>query len=304
MHISQKTFLALAGCALAAATAGIAPAHAQDASGWTYSIDSFDDGSEAGRRGSNSVYEFYGLAIKETADRVYVGLNSNLGLGGDYTGGAWDNYIHYGDLFFNFTGEDLADAQGNLFAVKFDAGNDSGVSELGVYGDVVGQNVAKQNSGFQTMNSHRDWANGGGTASMGDLDHNTTLADGDSYFQQGKYSVTNSIASGTFLGGIEQLDGGALAALGLNFQSVNAAVQGTQTFGFSFARDLMVDGEYVAHLFAECINDGLAIAGSLPRIEIPEPPSPEDVPEPAITAGLLLIGGLGLLKSRQREATA
>jgi hypothetical protein len=304
MNISQKTFLALAGCVLSVTAAGIAPAHAQEASGWNYTIDSFNDGSDAGRRGSNSSYEFYGLAIKETANRVYVALSSNLGLGGELASGADDGQIHYGDLFFNFTGEDLNDAQGSLFAVKFDAGNDSGVSEVGVYGNVVGQNVAKQNSGFKSMNQHRNWANKAGaeTASMGDLDHREKMDDGAFYFQQGNYSVTNSIATGTFLGGIEQLDGGALAALGLNFQSVNAGVQGRNTFGFSFARDLMADGEYVAHLFAECINDGLAITGVLPRIEIPE--TSETVPEPAVATALLLVGGVGLLKSRQREANA
>lgn len=301
MNISKKTLIALAGCALASVSVAMAPAHAQEVNGWNYAIDSFNDGSELGRRGANSIYEFYGLAIKETADRVYVGLNSNMSLGGQYYNPAADDYIHYGDLFFNFTGDDLAGAEGNLFAIKFDAGNDSGVSETGVYGNVFSKNVAAQNSGFDSMNSHRNWANNGGTASMGGLDHQTQMSNGDYYFQQGKNSVSTSIQSGVFLGGIERLDGGALTALGLNFQSVNAAVQGTHTFGFSFARDLMIDGEYVAHLFAECINDGIAIAGSLTRVEIPDPIDPAAVPEPALATGLFLVGGLGLLKSREKK---
>ncbi|MDA0865217.1 MAG: hypothetical protein O2890_02140 [Cyanobacteria bacterium] len=202
MNISKKTFIALAGCALASVSVATAPAHAQEVNGWNYAIDSFSDGSELGRRGANSIYEFYGLAIKETADRVYVGLNSNMSLGGQYYNPAADDYIHYGDLFFNFTGEDLADAQGNLFAIKFDAGNDSGVSETGVYGNVVSKNVAAQNSGFNSMNSHRNWANNGGTASMGDLDHQTQMDDGDYYFQQGNNSVSTSIQSGVLLGGL------------------------------------------------------------------------------------------------------
>ncbi|MGD1906589.1 MAG: XDD3 family exosortase-dependent surface protein, partial [Leptolyngbyaceae cyanobacterium] len=194
MNISKKTLIALAGCALASASVGMAPAQAQELNGWNYAIDSFDDGSQAGRRGGYSNYEFYGLAVKETEDRVYVGINSNLQLGGEYDSRAWDREIHYGDLFFNFTGEDLADAQGNLFAIKFDAGNDSGVSETGVYGNVTGQNVTLQNNGFSSMGSHYNWANGGGTASMGDLDHYEQIADGDYYYEQGWSGVTNSIA--------------------------------------------------------------------------------------------------------------
>jgi hypothetical protein len=306
MNITKKTFIALAGCALASVSAGIAPAQAQDANGWNYAIDSFNDGFTAWTTGTNSNYEFYGLAIKETADKVYVGLNSNLKLGGQSAGGAFDGHIHYGDLFFNFTGQDLNGAQGNLFAIKFDEGNDSGfdadksgdiegdeVLALGVYGNVTGKNMTAKNSGFTNMAHHYNRA--GSNASMGDLNEN------DAYFQQGNRSVTTSIQSGTFLGGIDKLDGGALAALGLNFQSVDNLVAGKHTFGFSFTRDLMVDGDYVAHLFAECINDGIAIAGSLPHVEIPEVPDAVDVPEPALATGLFLMGGLGLLKGRQKK---
>lgn len=302
MNISKKTFLALAGCALASVSIGMAPAQAQEANGWNYSIDSFNDGSgPGGTRGADSAFEFYGLAIKETNDRVYVGINSNLNLGGEYHRPAADDYIHYGDLFFNFTGEDLADAQGqdNFFGIKFDAGNDSDVG-VGVYSNVTTKNVTRTNSGWSTLKAHDNWANRGGTASMGDLS-NSTQVGGDHYFQQERRSISTSISSGTFQGGIEMLEGGALTSMGLNFQSVDAAVQGDHTFGFSFARDLMVDGDYVAHLFAECINDGIAIAGNLPRIEIPEVPEATDVPEPALAMGLFLMGGLGLLKTGRKK---
>lgn len=301
MNFTAKTMTLLAGCALASTCVGLAPAQAGEMYGdWNYTIDSFDDGSDAGVRGEASAYEFYGMALKETADKVYIAINSNLNLGGEFADSAKDNYIHYGDLLLNFSGSNLGNSQGNLFGIKFDAGNDSGVSGVGLYGNVVGQNVAKDNSGFKTMKEHRDWANGTykvdgkkvkGTASMGDLSH-------DEYFQQGKYATTNSIKSGDFLGNISFLSAAELFDAGLNFGAVDAGVVGRHTIGFSFDRNLLPDGDYIAHVFAECLNDGLALTGSLPTVRIPDGGDEADVPEPGLLAGVLLIGGLGFMKRR------
>lgn len=305
MKFSAKALLFLAGCTLVSMSAGVAPAHAgQLYNNWNYSIDSFNDGSDLGSRGSSSNYEFYGMAIKATADRVFVGINSNLGLGGQYSSGAQDKYIHYGDLFLNFTGNSLAKAEGSLFAIKFDAGNDSGVNEVGVYGNVVSQNVTATNAGFRTMDHHRNWANQQGTASMGDLGYREVV-NGDFYFQQNSRAVSTSIRTGTFLGGISLLGREELSALGLNFTPVDAGVQGRHTFGFSFDRGLLPDGDFIAHLFAECINDGLALRGALPTIvaqTIEE--DPESVPEPSLAAGLFVLGGLVFLKRRSNTANA
>ncbi|MEM1308891.1 MAG: XDD3 family exosortase-dependent surface protein [Cyanobacteria bacterium P01_H01_bin.153] len=298
MNFVTKTLTLLAGCAVVSTCVGLAPVQAEE---WTYTIDSFDDGSDAGRRGSRSNYEFYGMALKETADKVFIAINSNLNLGGEYYRRAQDNYIHYGDLFFNFTGADLGDSQGDLFAIKFDAGNDSGVNEIGVYGNVVGMNTTAENSGFKSMKSHRNWANRKyrvngqrvrGTASMGDLGH-------DEYFQQGKRAVSNSIASGDYLGSISLLDELQLADAGLDFGTVNAGVAGRHTIGFSFDRSLLPDGDFIAHVFAECINDGLAMMGNLPTVRIPDGGGDVEAPEPGLLAGVVLIGGLGLIKRRQ-----
>lgn len=293
MNFVTKTLTLLAGCAVVSTCVGLAPAQAQE---WNYTIDSFNDGSQAGRRGEDSNFEFYGMALKETADKVYFAINSNLNLGGEYSGRAQDDYIHYGDLFFNFTGSDLDDAQGNLFAIKFDAGNDSGVNEVGVYGNVVGTNVAKTNSGFKHMKQHRNWANKKGTASMGDLTHD------DDYFQQGKWAVTNSIESGNYLGGISFLSDTQLADAGLDFGSVDAGVAGRHTIGFSFDRSLLPDGDFIAHVFAECINDGLAMMGNLPMVRVPDGSGDVETPEPGLLAGMALMGGLGLIKRRKAAA--
>ena len=87
MNFATKTLTLLAGCAVASTLVGVAPAQAQE---WNYTIDSFNDGAQSGRRGENSNFEFYGMALKETADKVFVAINSNLNLGGEYSGGAQD----------------------------------------------------------------------------------------------------------------------------------------------------------------------------------------------------------------------
>ncbi|MBE9041364.1 PEP-CTERM sorting domain-containing protein [Oscillatoriales cyanobacterium LEGE 11467] len=261
--------------------------------GVNYAIDSFADGSDVGVRGANSSYEFYGMAIKEAGDKVYIGINSNLALDGESYHRAADKNIGYGDLFFNFSGDNLktANDSGNLFGIRFAGTNDSGVSETGVFSNVVGQNVAKENAGFRHLKHYDNWAKS--DSSMADLD--TT----DEYFQdyyRQKHSVTNSIASGTKIGDIAMLDADALSGLGFDFGHFNAT--GTHTFGFSFDRALLPGADYIAHLFAECINDGMAIAGNLPAVS----PVSASVPEPASIMGLAAIGIIGASgKLRKRK---
>ena len=301
MGFVTKTLTVLAVCVMTSAYIGLAPAQAGELfNGWNYTIDSFDDGADGNQRGAESSYEIYGMALKETADQVYIAINSNLNLGGQYAEGAEDEYIHYGDLFLNLSGADLGDAQGNLFAIQFDAGNDSGVNQVGVYGDVIGTNTAAENSGFDQMTAHRDWANeeyeaNGAkvkwTASMGDLSYTE-------YFQQGRHTVSSSIQSGDYLGGITFLNEQQLADAGLNFGAVNSGVAGRHTIGFNFDRSLLPEGDYIAHVFTECINDGLAMLGQLPPVQVPDTDDEVVVPEPSLLMGIVLIGGLGLAKRR------
>ena len=301
MNFATKTLTILAGCALASNFVGAAPAHAGPLYGdWNYTIDSFADGYAAGVIGANSEFEFYGMALKETADQVYVAINSNLALGGEAVDRTADGYIHYGDLFFNFTGADLKDAQDDLFAIKFDAGNDSEVAEVGLYGNVTSTNVTADNRGFGTLKAHQNQVryttyrdNGQkdkGKAALGDLSYE------DSYFERGWRKTSTSISSGEYLGGISFLSEAELLDAGLNFGAVDAGVVGRQTIGFSFDRNLLPDGDYIAHVFAECLNDGIAMTGTLPRL--PEDHDDADVPEPGLMAGILVVGGLGLMKRR------
>lgn len=240
--------------------------------GWNYAIDSFQDGVNGSIIGSNSKYEFYGMAIKEDVNSISVAINANLGLGGEKTSGARNGSIAWGDLFFNFTGSNLNKANRNssLFAIHFDAENDAtGTSGLGVYSNVKAMSVTRANRGFGNLNSHYNYVtNKGGTASMADL------AEKDTYFKNKTYNV---IKKGTKIGDIDLLDEGELSQEGLDFGNFGAI--GTNTFGFSFDKSLLPADNYIAHIFAECANDGMAIKGEI-----------KGVPEPSSMAGLAMLG--------------
>ena len=250
--------------------------------GWNYAIDSFSDGVTGGQVGGGE-FEFYGIAVKETSDTAFVAINSNLSLAGYADSAAQRGNINYGDLFFNFSGQNFntANANGNLFAVRFAAGNDSGVATTGVYSNVSAKSVTQLNSGFTNLTQFNTRVqSAGGTPSMGDLSAT------DPYFQQtGENTVLNSIGSGTKVGEISSLTPATLSALGLNFAQFNAV--GSQTIGFSFNKSSMPSGNYIANLFAECANDAIALKGSFSQ------DSAEAVPEPSTVFGTLV--GLSFL---------
>lgn len=258
--------------------------------GWNYAIDSFSDGVTGPQIGGGE-FEFYGIAVKETSDTAFIAINSNLSLAGYADSGAQRGNINYGDLFFNFSGQSFntANANGNLFAVRFAPGNDSGVATTGVYSNVTAKNVTITNDGFSNLSQYNTYVqSAGGTPSMGDLSAT------DPYFQQtGNYTVLNSIATGTKLGEITSLTPAALSALGLNFAQFNAV--GSQTIGFSFDKSAMPSGSYIANFFAECANDAIAIKGSF------QTASAEAVPEPSTIFGTLAgftILGMGAAKRK------
>ena len=250
--------------------------------GWNYAIDSFSDGVTGPQIGGGE-FEFYGIAVKETSDTAFVAINSNLSLAGYADSAAQRGNINYGDLFFNFSGQNFntANANGNLFAVRFAAGNDSGVATTGVYSNVSAKSVTQLNSGFTNLTQFNTRVqSAGGTPSMGDLSAT------DPYFQQtGENTVLNSIGSGTKVGEISSLTPATLSALGLNFAQFNAV--GSQTIGFSFNKSSMPSGNYIANLFAECANDAIALKGSFSQ------DSAEAVPEPSTVFGTLV--GLSFL---------
>ena len=261
--------------------------------GWNYAIDSFNDGVTGPQIGGGE-FEFYGIAVKETSDTAFIAINSNLSLAGYADSAAQRGNINYGDLFFNFSGQNFntANANANLFAVRFAPGNDSSVATTGVYSNVTAKNVTQTNDGFSSLAQFNARVqSAGGTPSMGDLSAT------DPYFQQtGNWSILNSIATGKKVGEINFLTPAALSAIGLDFAHFNAT--GSQTIGFSFNKSAMPSGSYVANLFAECANDAIAIKSSF------EKASAEAVPEPSTIFGTLAglsILGLGAAKRKMKR---
>jgi len=259
--------------------------------GWNYAIDSFNDGVTGTQIGGGD-FEFYGIAIKETSDTAFIAINSNLSLAGYADPLAQRGNINYGDVFFNFSGQNFntANANGSLFGIRFADGNDSGVATTGVYTNVTAKSVTQINSGFSNLNEYNTRvASQGKTPSLGDL------AATDPYFQQtGNWTVLNSIATGTKVGEINFLTPATLNALGLNFAQFNAV--GSQTIGFSFNKSSMPSGNYIANFFAECANDAIAIQGSF-----------EAVPEPSTWFGTLVglsFLGIGAAKRKIKRKIA
>jgi hypothetical protein len=241
--------------------------------GWNYAIDSFNDGSNGITVGASSEYEFYGMAVQEDADNLYLAFNANLGLDGAEYRRAWDKHIGWGDLFLNFSGNDFLTAQGNgdLFAINFSENSDSNVG-LGLYSGVTAKSVAKENSGFRNLNHHKNYVGKklGGTATLGDL------AQTDPYFTQtGEWTIFNSINSGTKIGDVNIIED--MSGLGLDFGNFGAT--GDYTFAISVAKSLLPEGDFIASIFAECGNDGMALAGNV-----------ASVPEPTATIGLAVFG--------------
>ena len=285
---SIKTFLGTAATLCVLALTGQNALAGTLHNTWTYSIDSFKDGTEGSTIGNTSKFEFYGMAFRETSDRVYFAINSNLSTNGYAYGSATNGKISYGDLFLNFNNPaSFNQANGNLFAIRFDATNDTGMS-LGLYGNVSAKSVTKLNSGYGSMNQHTQTvANLGGAASYGDLAAN------NSYFN-GTQAASTTISSGTFLGAVSSLMSKTdLASMGLDFD--HFGTKGTQTFGFSVDKSLLSEGSFMASLFAECGNDGMVLSGDL-----------KGVPEPSAIAGLVTAVGLvaGSRRLRRRNAQA
>ncbi|TAF04900.1 MAG: PEP-CTERM sorting domain-containing protein [Nostocales cyanobacterium] len=258
---------------------------------WNYGIDAFNDGSG----GAN--FEIKGMAIKETGDKILVAITGGMPLTGAADSGAADGNIGWADLFFNFTGGNFqaASNSSSLFGVRFAGTNDSYAPTTGVYRNVQATSVTSSNNGYNSLKQYYDagWEK---TNSLG-TDFATAQAVYEYYYPSTVASNPNSsntpilnvISSGTKVGNINMLTLTDLTAAGLNFGYFGAA--GTQTIGFSFDKALLAQGNYIASLWEECGNDGVALKGVT-------------TPEPASIFGLAIAGTGLLVGSRRRHKTA
>ncbi|MDB9312559.1 PEP-CTERM sorting domain-containing protein [Spirulina sp. CS-785/01] len=258
--------------------------------GWNYAVDSPEDSLGIGQVGGTK-FELYSMALKQTEERVFVALNSNMPWNGVYEAGAADRHVGYSDLLFNFTGENLSSANANssLIGVRFSDNNDSGAPKLGVYSNVKAHDQALANDNPQgSLQGYINSVNKyGKTASIGDLAVNNPYFDLNQHIP----TLMTSVPLENWMGDIEVLTD--FSGLGLDSNYLGSS--GQYTYGFSFARDLLPEGDFIAHLSLDCNNDHIALMGTMEE--------QESVPEPTTAFAL---GAVGLLvgvsrKRRQKD---
>lgn len=255
-------------------------AQAFNLGGWDYAVGSSNSGT------GGSIYELFGIAVKDTGSKVIVAVNGNMSY---KTGDNTSSKVTYGDLFFNFTGKNFKTASdaGQLLAVRFAQSNsESGAASTGLYGNVTAKSVTSQNSGWSNLSDYtKNQVSTNHGNSYGDLNSTSSYFDG---MQKGP--ILTSIATGTKLSNIAMLTASVLGTEGLNLSALGGST--ANTFGFSFDKPQGFEGNFIANMFLECGNDGLAI-------------SAEAVPEPTTMAGMALAGGgLAFLKRRQKKQEA
>lgn len=279
-HVSALTIASLICAIDSRADAGVL------VGGWNYAIDSQTDGS-----GSAEGFEYRGMAFQQVGNTDYFTFSSQMPLTGIDWGGTLNNNIGNGDLILNFSSHNLVTAADftdpGVFAVRFDATNDSlgniagSNPTIGLFGSIAPFSPMLLNSGYGSLQQYYDYGFNPNDHNMADL---STASDVINYFGNG--AMFPSISAGTLLGGISLLDRGALGQLGLDFGQFGADPNGNSVFGFSLDASLLPAGSFIASLFMECTNDGMAMFGTnLPDFHIES-----SVPEPGSL--VLAIAGL------------
>lgn len=281
----MKWTTAIATLAGSAAIFGMVPvlnANAADlGTSWNYQYDAAGDGS------GGSVYDIRAMAMTIRDNKLFVAVNGGSSLAGVQHDGVTNGTVSWGDLFFNFSGKKFNDAvaAGQMFGVRFAASNDSPVG-LGLYSGVKTQSVALQNSGYNSLQQYYDYG------WNKDQTQGSALATKEAAFNYyGTGSIQNSIASGTKIGDISLLTAQTLSAMGLNF----GANMGSQTFGFSIDKSLLPNSSFLANIYMECGNDGMAYSASA---------APEPVTMGGAALGIAAIGGLKRMRRRKEEAAS
>ncbi|MBD2578364.1 XDD3 family exosortase-dependent surface protein [Oscillatoria sp. FACHB-1406] len=274
--------------------------------GWQYAIDPGYDsyGSVNGViKAGGTIYETYGIAIHEDADNnIWVALNTDMPITGNPTGPELclndgpcfpveNDSIAWGDLFLDFSGTGnfkQAFDTNKLFGVRFAPNNDSRTPdgsrlETGVYQVTAGANVAGQNAGFQNLEQNRRFLKDPTLGNIGDLEPwMGDLAWDNPYYapytSRGSWSdpqtlMPNIIATGNRLGDVTIRSQAELQTQG--FKTDWFFQTGANIFGFSFKKTAEMAGDFIASLLQECINEGVALIGTV------SPPTPTPAPPPA-----------------------
>jgi hypothetical protein len=234
--------------------------------GWNYAIDSSSDGS------GGASYEERGLAFHQSGSTGYFAISGGMPLAGVSMASARNGRIAPGDLYLNFSPHNL-DTPGEfndprVFGIRFASANDSlgngtpGVinTDLGLFKNLSVVNLTSANQGYASLQAYYNAGFGRSTGSMGDLSSTTDVTN---YF--GKGNMYANIASGALVSPIGLLNKSALDGLDLDFAHFGAGAVGPEIFGFSFDLAALPGGKFTAHFFEECINDGIALYGTVPE---------------------------------------
>jgi hypothetical protein len=245
------------------------------------------------------------LAVGEDNNNVYVGINGNMPLARNRETRAWDNNIGFGDFFLNFSGQQ--------YGINFAENNDSDVVQTGVYGNIEGKNVTKGNNGYSGARHYTHYASNEtlGSGMSGNTfkeqfetlnQYGTAATSGSNYQWENNREEINVMKSGDRLGDINFLQGDKLDSLATSFDK--QGIQGRETIGFGFSKGLLpnevlASGAFIAHVWLECLNDGVALEGQLsPKVSSVS----ASVPETGGAASMALLGlalsGLPMLRRR------
>jgi hypothetical protein len=232
--------------------------------GWNYAIDSDDDGS------GGASYEERGLAFRQIGSTGYFAISGGMPLTGVTNSGAGNGSVAPGDLYLNFSSHNL-DTQAEftderVFGIRFASANDSlgniGGSNptLGLFENLSVVTLTSVNQGYASLQAYYNAGYGRITGSMGDLSSTTDVTN---YFGNG--AMYANIARGDLMSPISLLNKSALDGLDLDFAHFGAGAVGPEIFGFSFDLAALPGGKFTAHFFEECINDGIALYGTVPE---------------------------------------
>lgn len=242
---------------------------------WSVTQDSSTDGYDYGRVGSSSQYEILNAGFAQDDKTVALAVGGNLPLAGVSNPAAKDGNVGYGAWFLNFSGKSIREASdlGLLLAIVF-AGN----GEASLFGNVKATSNTADNDGFSSYARYNTAVTrAGGSPSAG------ALSATDAYWGNLNDPILNVMASGTKLGNATLLGASALNGSGLT---------GNHQFGFSVSKALLPTGNFIASLWAECGNDGIAVRDSVTATEA--------VPEPSSILGAIVVGGAAISRKFRR----
>lgn len=257
-----------------------------------YTSDGFRDGVTNGivGKGATPGFELLGTGYMQQGNRLIVGISSHMPFGGFSSREVQGGAITWGDLFLNVSPDDdfeTALAAGNVYGVRFNPFNDSPVA-MGVYQVTGTASVTDVNQGFASVNAYINHVTAAGQTPY----FGTTVMD-SSFNDLNRSKSDNVIASGHLLStDVEYIQDLTTLGFASDFGfGDNLAQAGAYTYGLSFSLDSLPGGRFLAHLWAECINDGTAFEGEI-----------KSVPEPSMLVGFATLGLIALAKGKRRQA--